>query len=224
MRAASLAALALAVKAGWLAGVDRAVAEAASAMRSPALDQAAKLITFFGSGPWTLLMVSLMAARWLRRGRWETLKVFLAVGGVGMLVQSALRFAVGQWRPDTVIAPAWTDLAGRYEASGFPSGHVFRAALLYGWWGAVLRRRRTPGSRWLAAGCGALTLLVGATRIVLGRHWLTDVLGAWWLAGGALAAARALSSSPPLKNAGISCMHVEDGSEAAHRSLALPRR
>jgi membrane-associated phospholipid phosphatase len=56
----------------------------------------------------------------------------------------------------------------------------------------MMRRR----GGWAAAGCAALILLVGATRVYLDRHWMTDVVGAWMLAGTALALAGSARAKP----------------------------
>jgi undecaprenyl-diphosphatase len=65
----------------------------------------------------------------------------------------------------------------------FPSGHSSASAALYGLLGALaaphLKRR------WqrilLVAGCVALALLVGFTRIYLAVHYLSDVVVGWAL-------------------------------------------
>lgn len=73
-------------------------------------------------------------------------------------------------------------LATRYELAGFTSGHGFRSAFLCGWWRQVLLRHHTWWGTAGVLGCNALIFLIGATRIYLHRHWLTDVLGAWLVA------------------------------------------
>jgi len=76
---------------------------------------------------------------------------------------------------------------------GYPSGHAMMSAAVYGT--AALLLARQPGasraSKAMAAACYALAVLVGLSRLYLGRHYLTDViagsgLGSLW----ALAVAR----------------------------------
>jgi membrane-associated phospholipid phosphatase len=185
-------ALSLAVKAGWLAPWDRALTEWFQAQRTPALDDAARAVTFFGSSPWTAAVVALMAIWWWRAGRAPTLAVFCLAGASSLLLQVFLRGWVAQWRPDAVLSQplGWLE---RYELAGFTSGHAFRSAFLYGWWADALRRE--PRRSWTVpamAACGGLVVLVGITRLYLHRHWGSDVLGAWLIAATALAATRAV--------------------------------
>lgn len=106
--------------------------------------------------------------------------VSLAV--VGLAVVLTLKTAVGLPRPSTtpldpatlpaVIGPF---VAGELDASGFtfPSGHTVAATVVYGGLGLLISvgRRRT---RYLVAtGC---ILLVGLSRVVLGVHYLRDVI------------------------------------------------
>ena len=59
----------------------------------------------------------------------------------------------------------------------FPSGHSATAAALYAAVALVLARRRSPRTRALLAG-GAATVAVGVacSRVLLGVHWLSDVV------------------------------------------------
>lgn len=179
--------LAVAVKAGWLLGLDRHAASWMEAIRGPWLDQAAAAVTFFGSSPWTLAIGGGMAAWWCAHQRSHQACIFIGAWGVGLALQTILRLWVGQWRPDTMLPPS-PDLLARYELAGFTSGHAFRSALLYGWWIQALRSRRTRWTAAAAVGCALLIALVGASRLYLRRHWLTDVVGAWGVAAAALSA------------------------------------
>jgi undecaprenyl-diphosphatase len=90
------------------------------------------------------------------------------------------------------IRPSFDEGGARYESLSFPSGHssgiatLVAVALVLAW---PLLSPRTR--HWaLAVGIG-LVLLVGLTRLWLGVHYLSDVVGGWsfglaWTLGTAL--------------------------------------
>ncbi len=73
-------------------------------------------------------------------------------------------------------------LPGDYS---FPSGHSFAGLLLYGVLAFLLvRSLQSRGAR-IAVIIAAAVLIgsIGLSRVYLGVHWPSDVLGAWLLAG-----------------------------------------
>lgn len=110
--------------------------------------------------------------------------VFAVGVGVVWAVNPLLKEVVGRSRPDLWPLPA------SVSEYSFPSGHAANTAALAGGLLLVLHRRR---SRDLGAGIGAAALLiVGASQLVLGRHYPSDLVagwlwvGAWLLAVGLL--------------------------------------
>lgn len=71
----------------------------------------------------------------------------------------------------------------------FPSGHAQNAALVWGLLALHFRKR------WFGYLSAAIVLLIGFSRVYLGVHFPTDVLGGW-LIGGVLAWAYARGSMP----------------------------
>src|SRR5690606_1729845 len=147
------------------------------------LEELVRDVTAFGgTGP--LLFITLAAILYLvmlRKYR-SSLFLLLAVGG-GQLLSSVLKLGFDRARPDLV--PHGMHV---YTAS-FPSGHAMMAAVTWLTLGALLARSeaRTRIKAFLILLAGTVTLLVGLSRVYLGVHWPTDVLGGW-VAGSAWAA------------------------------------
>jgi membrane-associated phospholipid phosphatase len=113
-----------------------------------------------------------------RRAWWTAAWLVTAVGLVGPL-NTVLKNYFGRVRPDFAQGGA------RLHDLSFPSGHssgiatLVTVALVMAWPLMAARARH----RALAAGI-ALALLVGLTRMWLGVHFLSDVLGGWALGVG----------------------------------------
>lgn len=101
------------------------------------------------------------------------------LGAVGLY--ELVKMLVARPRP-----PAVDDLVHATGAA-FPSGHTTQALAAWGILALLLLRTRPRWTRWLLTSATLLVLLVGASRIYLGAHWLTDVLGGLALGGAWLA-------------------------------------
>lgn len=110
------------------------------------------------------------------RGR-SRLALFLVITAIGGgLVDSAVKIAVNRPRP-IVEEP----LAHAFGKS-FPSGHAMSSVVTYGALLIVFLPMVPRAWRWLAATItGLLVLAIGLSRLVLGVHFVSDVLGGWAL-------------------------------------------
>ncbi|MDQ4070714.1 MAG: phosphatase PAP2 family protein [Actinomycetota bacterium] len=175
-------------RSGWMIGLDTSAARHLPdwARQSDGLVRALKIVTFFGSPLWFYLIVT-PAVLWVWRRGHPRLAVFLVVTALaGGLLGTVVKEAVGRPRP-SLVEPVAT-------ASGksFPSGHAMSSTVAYGalllvFLPAVGRRYRPV----VVAGTVVLVAAIGFSRLALGVHYITDVLGGYVLGLAWLAASTA---------------------------------
>jgi undecaprenyl-diphosphatase len=129
-------------------------------------------LTWLGA---TIVVVSLAVLlgllEWLRRRRWAVLAFTLLVVVGQNLIANGVKLLVQRPRPPV---PHLADATG----FSFPSGHSAAAAATWAAVALVLGR----GRPWrvkalLAAAVAAVVAAVATSRVLLGVHWVTDVVG-----------------------------------------------
>jgi membrane-associated phospholipid phosphatase len=155
------------------------------AARHPGGVTAWKLVSDVG-GPltWRILAAGAAAVLWLLHRRRAAVVVVVTMVGAAV-VSGALKTLVARHRP---VVPTPVDHVG---GGSFPSGHALTsftalALLVVLTWPHARRRTRIA----LIVAAGALVAVIGFSRLILGVHYLTDVLGGW-LIGALLVAAAA---------------------------------
>lgn len=142
-------------------------------------------ISWMGKSMWELypagiIVVILLAGRWSAvpkfvRAFWAefgALSAFLfaSIGGVGLLV-NIVKQPIGRGRPvtfDLVGTLGFHPFSFDYDFQSFPSGHSATAGALIAFGFLVARRWRV--------GLLVFGLLIGASRVVVGAHYPSDVL------------------------------------------------
>ncbi len=129
-----------------------------------------------------LLTVAVVGYLALARTTRSALFVSGAVVGAALL-SYGLKNLFGRARPDLVTQHSYV------VSASFPSGHAMLSAAVYLTLGALLARlqKRLIEKAYVLLWAWTLTLLVGVSRVYVGVHWPTDVLGGW-AAGAAWAA------------------------------------
>ncbi|MBU1315156.1 MAG: phosphatase PAP2 family protein [Alphaproteobacteria bacterium] len=139
------------------------------------LSHAMNDITALG-GTTVLSLMTVLVTGYLVLARRRKIAIFTLLSVVGGWVLSAsLKLGVARPRPD--IVPHLVEV---HDLS-FPSGHAMLSAVTYLTLGALLSRAE-PGriTRIYTIGVAVLlTFLIGVSRVFLGVHYPTDVLGGW---------------------------------------------
>lgn len=172
----SVLALAL-VAAGPSNSWDVELDAALRSFRHPVLDEAMYVATYLCA--WQVIVAGLIGALaylLVAGKRLAAAALFVSVVGDQVIV-SALKSFFDRARPD--------QLAALLPAAGpsFPSGHTFAAIAFYGVL-TLIATEMIPSRalRGVAAATAMLFVVaVGFSRIYLGAHWPSDVLGSWLL-------------------------------------------
>jgi len=128
-------------------------------------------------GSWVVLVpltVGVVVLLCRRGHRWWALWVALCGMG-GWMISESVKHLVDRQRP------VWPDPFQELTSPSFPSGHSMAGVygyVVFGITALALLDRRWPGILLVVFG-----LLMGPSRVLLGVHWPTDVLGGWLLAG-----------------------------------------
>ncbi len=167
--------LGFAVAAGWFSSFDITVSNALNMQRGVApnwLILSMQGISWIGGGIQRYVIVTILTiALW----RWWGLGSALAMGLTTLasaFASEVLKFYFGRLRPDLV-----PQLDSIHNAA-YPSGHANNAAVVYILFIMLVPQARHPGWQMAAA---AMIIITGLSRIMLGVHWPTDVIGGWIL-------------------------------------------
>jgi membrane-associated phospholipid phosphatase len=128
-------------------------------------------LTWLGSTPVIIAVtVVLGLLEWYRRKRWTVLAFMVMVISGQNLIANGIKLFVHRERPPVphlAASSGWS----------FPSGHTAAAAATCAAVALLLGRgRRWPVKAWLGTGAAAVVLAVASSRVLLGVHWLTDVI------------------------------------------------
>lgn len=168
-----------------VAGIDRPVLDAILTIRDPTANA---VITGFTdlAGPIGMPLIALTALLILsiRRRSWTPAVLIVATGIGALLMTVAGKMLIGRDRPPLA------DAVPPYEVSAsFPSGHTLNAVALLGViaYLLILRRESALSRAAIVVVAVVATILVAASRVYLGHHWMTDVMAGWLLGAAWLA-------------------------------------
>ena len=142
--------------------------------QTPELTTAMELVTGLASTAWVTGVGIVCALVLWRKRLWYGLLALVLVLPGGMVLNFFLKIAFHRQRP------SFTDSLLIFNGYSFPSGHTMAATLLYGLL-AVFAGTALKAWRWRVAAvlsAFVMVVLVGFSRVYLGAHYLSDVLGA----------------------------------------------
>ncbi|MFI5273834.1 MAG: phosphatase PAP2 family protein [Ktedonobacterales bacterium] len=176
----ALIALTLVVRASAVLSVDLPFTRELQENHNPLLAGFMFFISELGFPPYAdaifIIAVLLLV---LFRLRLEALFLIFALVGDG--IGALLKVIVARHRP----TPNLVHVVQVLNSPSFPSGHTTHYTIFYGFLAFVLIS--SFKSSWLRNSlivvCLALIALIGISRVYLGEHWLTDVLGGYLLGG-----------------------------------------
>jgi membrane-associated phospholipid phosphatase len=206
---ALFAALTWAIFANDVVTIDTAVSSVVQSLRSPPLTDLMTFATYLAS--WQVVV-----------GGTAALVILLVVAGgrglwLGTLIVAVIGDEIIVWTGKQIFRRARPDqnlsLMPTFDPS-FPSGHTFITMAFYGIlaWFAIAALRRFWQKLAVGLAWALLALAVGFSRIYLGAHWPTDVLGSYLLGGAWLVGMATIFSK------------LQPASDAAQPSLTKSKR
>ena len=158
-----------------LVAADQAVYHFLQSLRTPWADNAFVAVTELGDSFvnialfCTVLLVLLVKRCYRAASFWAS----TVLGG--LLAVQVLKWTIHLPRPVPIYDGA--------SAFSFPSGHTTMSVILYGFLAILIVRQVGTAWRWgLVSIVVFIASIVGFSRLYLGAHWLSDVLGGYFIA------------------------------------------
>lgn len=175
-----------------LRGVSAEIREIAG----PAATDAFAILTRLGDPVFLLALIAIYY--WLSEKREAPVRL-IAFTLLAVALTVSLKNGLALPRPP----PEVQDVAEYSESYGFPSGHALGATVVYGGFVLVDERLRRPGAVLAAP---VLVACIGLSRVVIGVHYLGDVLAGFAVGGVVLASLWYSTSRHRLLVAGLATL------------------
>ncbi len=163
---------------GPLTRLDHQVYQWLARMQHPTSDVIVLIITYFGNAT-VILLIGLWACLWLvLQNRYFSAVILVGGTAGGELLVFLLKLLFARARPESYFPNLATTILS------FPSAHAFVALVFYGLLVYMLLNTLSnlQSRFYLVVSGSALALLIGFSRLYLGMHWFSDILGGYALA------------------------------------------
>jgi len=160
-------------------GVDVTITREFQENQNPWLSGLMTAVSYIGYQLWLSIGLVVLAALifWVVDLRLEAITIAIVYSFSGIL-DAVIKIFVGRPRPNASLVEVFRTVSGQ----SFPSGHVMSYVAFWGvlfTFGVIL----FDGLRWwriaLLVVSAFFVVIIGPSRIYLGAHWATDVLGAY---------------------------------------------
>ncbi len=167
--------------------IDEMVLYWADSLTSEALRSTMDYISILGSSEFILIVTVALGLILLFRRRWRQFFFFFTVSVGGVIVNFLLKNLVKRERPGEEASYIEVfNVPLELQSYSFPSGHTMRATILFLFLMYVIYL--TERESWLKIVSyillSLLILLIALSRVILEAHFITDVIGALFLATG----------------------------------------
>jgi membrane-associated phospholipid phosphatase len=161
--------------------IDLQITRAIQSIDSPLFAGIMRLVSWPGFLPQSIVITLLLALVFYLSGlKWEAV-VSLLASVVSGLTNELIKDFIRRPRPGVDIVDVFRVL----DSYSFPSGHVMFYTILFGfvWYLVYSLLKQSLQRSFFLSVFGFFILMVGISRIYLGQHWASDVLGAYLLGG-----------------------------------------
>jgi membrane-associated phospholipid phosphatase len=145
---------------------------------SPLFDSLMKGVSALGDFAIAATLIAIAMLTFALRRQWlESIFMFATTSSV--LLNFTLKGIIQRTRPFPLIQNA-TGLIQSINEYSYPSGHVLFFVVFFGFFSYLVWINFAGRARMIVISIfGMLILLIGPSRIFLGAHWATDVLGGY---------------------------------------------
>jgi membrane-associated phospholipid phosphatase len=177
--AAAFAVLTFLVKTMPTFAIDLQIARAIQSIHFPSFALLMSLVSWPGFGPQDVIIAGLIILLIYAFGlRWEAVMALIAAlftTGINVMVKDLVQ------RPRPT--PNLVNVFAKLTSYSFPSGHVMFYLGFFGfiWFLAFTLLKPSLKRSLLLVFFGILIVLIGISRVYLGEHWPSDVLGSYLL-------------------------------------------